>query len=94
MSEFHWLRRMADHAALMDEVLPGQPVVELLGEGRVLVEGHQGISSYSDREILVKTRIGIVNIVGCNLKLTSMSADKLIISGSVSSVQLAGGNGK
>lgn len=94
MPKFQWVRRMADHAELMDEVLPGQPVVELLGEGRVLVEGHKGIVSYSDYEIAVKTRIGIVNITGCNLKLTNMTANKLIISGSVSCVHLVGRNGK
>lgn len=90
MSRFHWMRRIADHAELIDEVLPGQPVVEVLGEGRVLIEGHKGVASYCDREISVKTKIGVVGIVGSNLKLTNMSASKLIISGDISSVQLAG----
>ena len=90
MSKLNWMRRFADHAELMDEVLPGQPVVEVLGEGRVLVEGHKGVLSYCDNKISVKTRTGIVEISGCNLKLTNMSASKLVVSGSVRCVQLAG----
>ena len=93
MSKFHWMRQMADHAELADEVIPGQPVAELLGEGRVLIEGHKGVAAYSDQEITVKTRLGVVRIAGSNLKLTSMSAYRLVISGSISCVYLAGRKG-
>ena len=93
MSKFHWMRQMADHAELTDEVIPGQPVVELLGEGRVLIEGHKGVAAYSDQEITVKTRLGVVRIVGSNLELTSMSAHRLVISGYISCVYLAGRQG-
>ena len=94
MPKFNWMRQVADHAELMDEVVPGQPVVELLGEGRVLIEGHRGVSAYSDQEIEVKTRLGVVRISGCNLKLTNMSTYRLVISGSISCVYLAGRKGK
>ena len=90
MPKFNWMRQLADHAELMEEPMPGQPVVELLGEGRVLIEGHMGVCAYSDHEISVKTRIGIVKIDGCNLKLTNMSISKLVISGAVSCVHIDG----
>ena len=86
--DFSWMRRMADHADLTDEILPGQTVIELIGEGRVLVEGHEGISAYSNDKISVKVRYGIVKITGCNLLLTQMSTSKLIITGGISAVQL------
>ena len=89
MLKFEWLRKLADHAELEEEMVPGQPVVELLGEGRVLIEGHRGVSGYSEREIAVNTRIGVVKITGCNLKLTRMSVSRLIISGGISCVQLS-----
>ena len=90
MPKFHWMRQMADRAELLEEAMPAQPVVELLGEGRVLIEGHKGVSAYSDQEIDVKTRLGIVKISGCNLKLTNMSAYRLVISGMISCVHLSG----
>ena len=86
--DFSWMRRMADHADLTDEIFPGQTVIELIGEGRVLVEGHEGISAYSNDEISVKVRYGIAKITGCNLLLTQMSTSKLIITGGISAVQL------
>ena len=90
MPKFHWMRKLVDHAELLEEALPAQPVVELLGEGRVLIEGHKGVSAYSDSEIDVKTRLGIVKISGSNLKLTNMSAYRLVISGAISCVYLSG----
>ena len=90
MPKFQWMRQIADRAELSEEAMPAQPVVELLGEGRVLIEGHKGVSAYSDREIDVKTRLGIVRISGCNLKLTNMSTYRLVISGSISCVYLSG----
>ena len=87
-SKFHWMRQAADHAELMNEVLPGQTVVEVVGEERVLIEGHEGVSGYSDCEICVKVEYGIVKIRGCNLKLTVMSKDKLVASGEVQCIQL------
>ena len=82
-SIFRWIRQAVDHAELMDEVLPGQTVVEVIGEGRVLIEGHKGILSYDDCEICVKVCYGVVRITGCNLKLTIMSGYKLVITGVV-----------
>ena len=87
-SKFHWLRNAADHAELIDEVLPGQTVVEVIGEGRVLVEGHDGVLEYSDSEIGVKTSCGVVIIGGSNLKLTIMDKNRLVITGVVQHVEL------
>ena len=86
--DFFWIRRLADHAELTDEILPGQTVIELIGEGRVLVEGHNGISSYDDCEIYVKVHYGVVKISGSNLKLTQINKIQLIISGDITDVQL------
>ena len=86
-SKFHWMRKAADHADLMDEVLPGQTVVEVIGEGRVLIEGHNGVSEYNDCIIGVKVRYGVAKISGCNLKLSVMSGNKLVISGDVQCIQ-------
>ena len=86
---YGWLQKAADHAELTDEVLPGQTVVEVIGEGRVLVEGHNGISSYDDCEIYVKVHYGVVKISGSNLKLTVMTNNKLVISGAVRLIDLS-----
>lgn len=83
-----WIRHAADRAELVDEVLPGQTVVEVIGEGRVLVEGHDGVSEYSDQEICIKVGYGVVKITGCNLKLTVIDKYKLVVSGVVRIIEL------
>lgn len=87
-SKFHWLRRVADHAELTDEILPGQTVVEVIGEGRVLVEGHNGVLEYNDCEIGAKVGYGVIKISGSNLKLTYMNKNKLVVSGTVHCIEL------
>ena len=88
---FDWIRKITDDAELMDEILPGESVIELVGEGRVLVEGHRGVSAYSDSSICIKAKDRVIEITGCNLKLTQMDACKLVISGRIMSINLIRG---
>ena len=85
---FQWLRQAADHVDLTDEVLPGETVVEVIGKGRVLIEGHHGVLAYCDSRVCVKVCYGVAEIVGSNLKLSNMHGYKLVISGYVNAVNL------
>lgn len=86
--DYSWMQRLADHAELPEEILPGQTILELIGDRRVLIEGHGGVSVYSDEEICVKVKYGIAKIVGRNLKLSQMTVHKLIICGNISEIHL------
>lgn len=70
------------------EILPGQPVVEIAGECRVLIENHLGVSAYGREKILVNVKYGSVCICGCRLEMTHMTKDQLIIHGRIDSVGL------
>lgn len=84
----HWVQRLADGVDLSGEPLPGVPVVELAGECRVLIERHGGVTEYSRERICVKVRYGQVAVCGCNLELTRMTREQLVISGRIDGVQL------
>ncbi len=73
---------------LPGEQLPGQVLVEILGENRVLIEHHRGVREYSRERIGVCVRFGLVEITGCALELKRMSADQLVITGRIHGVQL------
>ena len=88
MPEFRWLSKLADHIQLSDEILPTQSVVELVGEGRVLVEYHKGVCEYSDMRVSVNTSFGVAEICGCNLKLTVITSSQLVIFGIIESIHL------
>ena len=72
------LQRLADGADLSAEPLPGQPIVEIAGDRRVLIENHFG----------VKVKYGLVCVYGCNLELIRMTKEQLIISGRIDAVTL------
>ena len=65
-----------------------QPLIELAGNGRVLIEHHQGITQYGTEKIAVSVSYGSVYICGCDLTLMHMSNEQLVITGSIHSVQL------
>jgi len=64
------------------------PLVELAGCGRVLIENHTGVLSYSPEEITVKVSYGCLVVTGQNMMLAEMSREQLVISGQIDNVHL------
>lgn len=82
------LQRLADGADLSGEPLPGQPIVEIAGDRRVLIENHFGVKEYSRERIGVKVKYGILTVCGCGLELIRMTKEQLVISGRIDAVTL------
>lgn len=79
---------MMDRAALEPESVPGQPIIEIAGGHRVLIENHHGVAAYGKERILVNVKYGTVCICGCNLEMLHMTKEQLVISGRIDSVGL------
>lgn len=86
-----WMQRIADCADLIDETLPGTPIVEITDDNRVLVEKHNGVIEYSDEEICAKVHYGTVTIRGKNLEFVKITREQLVISGCIESVNIRRG---
>lgn len=84
----HFLQRLADGADLTTEPLPGQPIVEIAGDRRVLIENHFGVKEYSRERITVKVKYGFVSVCGCGLELMRMTREQLVICGRIDGVTL------
>ena len=67
-----------------------QPIVEITGQNRVLIENHQGILAYSREEIGIKVSYGKVVITGSDLNLLQISCEQLVVKGHIVSLQLCG----
>ena len=63
-----------------------QPLVELTGCRRVLVENHSGVMAYSQEEITLRMRYGYLRVVGQNMILAEMRREQLVISGQIDGV--------
>ena len=73
---------------LPEEPMPGQPIVEIYGGNRILVENHLGVKGYGRAQITVKVKYGYIQISGSCLELTRMTRDQLIIHGNIDQVTL------
>lgn len=83
-----FLERLADSTDLTEAPIPGQSIVEIAGEHRVLIENHFGIRAYSGERIVVKAKFGFIVICGCRLELMKMTKDQLVIRGRIDGVSL------
>lgn len=82
-----WRKLIKD---ICDEAV--SPVVEIIGNGRVLIEHHKGIEIYQADCVCVRMAYGTVKILGRNLYFAQISPQQLVISGKIESVCLAGGD--
>ena len=72
------------------DILSKDPIVELAGQNRVLIENHLGILGYSTDEIQIKVTYGKVCISGSKLMLQQMSREQLVITGNIETLELVG----
>ena len=77
-----------DQIDLPDAPIPGQPLIEIFGHKRVLIENHKGVIRYSGTEIAVKVMYGHIVIAGNSLELSRMTKDTVIVSGMIGGVTL------
>ena len=73
---------------LPGESIPGQVLVEITGENRVLIEHHHGVWEYSHEQIGINVKYGTVQVSGTNLRLCSMTKAQLVISGKIDGITL------
>ena len=85
----NWMQRLTETMDLPAEPLPGLPVVELLGENRVLIENHQGVIGYGKEKICVRVKFGHVEIEGACLEILRMRCNQLVISGCIQGIRVA-----
>lgn len=89
-----WLERLMDTADLQGEGVPGQTVAELLGDRRVLIEHHGGVTEYGRERIRVRVKYGELWICGSGLEMMKMTSSQLVIIGNVESITLKRRQGK
>ena len=82
------LERVALGADLPGMAIPGQTLVEIAGESRVLIENHKGVTVYECNTIHVRVSFGELCVCGSGLELARMSKCQLVITGRIDCVTL------
>lgn len=66
----------------------GLPRVEVTGRHEVRMENHKGILAYGREEIIVSGGKLLIKVKGDELELKAMNGDELLITGTVTAVEL------
>lgn len=74
------------------ELLPQRPLLELIGDQRVLIENHCGICEYSTGQITVRVKKAWIYICGKNLSISFISRERLVIVGCIDTIKLERGH--
>lgn len=68
--------------------ISGQPLIEILGDHRLLIERHRGVLAYDTEQIMIKVRFGEITVHGCDLLLAKMSQEQLVVTGKIQGVAI------
>ena len=69
-----------------EEVSNRETKITILGFKKMLFENYIAILEYQDFYIRIKTKIGIININGFNMKLEEMNVDDIMVLGDIDSL--------
>ena len=82
------LEQVLHGSELYVQPLPSLPLVEIVGNKRVLIENHTSIDSYCSQEICIRVKFGYIIVKGDLLFLDYMSPEKVVITGCIRCIQL------
>lgn len=80
--------RLSQAADLPDEVFPGQTLIEIVDDRRVLIEHHRGVQEYGQERICVRVTFGVLQVCGKALHLRCMTRNQLVICGCIQGITL------
>lgn len=87
------LRNLSVLAGMSGEPAPGQTVIELFGDCRVLIENHIGIVAFNDAHVEVLVSCGCLRVTGAELCIALMTDRQVVITGRIYAVLLDKGAG-
>lgn len=90
-SQRSWTQRFMEGVQLAGESLPHQPLVELCGDRRLLIENHKGVTAYGPELIQVRVNYGAITVAGTHLRLCRMQGKTLVIVGTINEISVVRG---
>lgn len=71
---------------LPEEAISKTPKLTITGFEEIFIENFKGILEYENFFVRIKTKIGIININGLNLKLNQMTEEDILVTGKIDSI--------
>lgn len=80
-------RNMTEALDLPKEVMLDLPLISMMGKEEITIENHKGILAYHEEIVRIATKVGTFKINGKDLKIKHLSADALVVAGSIAGVE-------
>lgn len=72
---------IADALGMPKDVVMDLPKVSVCGDREIFVENHKGLVEYTDTEIRLKMKDGMIRVKGSGLRIIVMEYDRMVING-------------
>lgn len=72
---------IADTMRMPKDVIMDLPRVSVCGDREIYIENHKGLVEYTDSDIRIKMREGIMRVSGSSLRIIVMEYDRIVING-------------
>ncbi len=73
--------------ALPSDVILELPRITIIGQIHVYIENHQGLATYTDSELKLKTNKGYIQITGSAFVLKMMLPKEILLEGTIEDIQ-------
>lgn len=77
---------ISDILEIPKDILLDLPKITFIGNLQVSIENHKGIVEYSNENIRVKMKDGIIKVSGMDLAIKTIIAEEIIIYGNIASI--------
>lgn len=77
---------ISDILEIPKDILLDLPRITFIGNLQVSIENHKGIVEYSNENIRVKMKDGIIKVSGMDLAIKTIIAEEITISGKIASI--------
>ncbi len=71
---------------LSPEIAMDLPLIMMVGDGKIYIENHKGISLFQDKEIKIKINKGFIIFKGEDLIVGEINSESITISGKILSL--------
>ncbi|MFW5979780.1 MAG: sporulation protein YqfC [Halanaerobiales bacterium] len=68
---------------LPEEIVLDYPLIMLVGNSRLFLENHRGLSLYREEKIKIKTKTGFITINGSKLSIEEINSTLILINGEI-----------
>ena len=83
-----YVEKLSQSLAVPPETLGAVPLIKLHGSYSVVIENHRGMIAYDPQSVCVKTKTGMIRIMGERLCISCMTKKTLELRGCITRVEL------